>query len=454
MRIPLVLGGVQRLRISAREAPAVLAGFSGARLRGRIARGTFAEHEILAWRPHGLGSRLGELLNAGRAATALGARFVFHWPPQPHFDGDDVETVFDPGFIAEHHLPTLDLEEFGNLSTTIWPSDLQKLATGPHRGARMAERYEIAVPGRGLTLPTFRQAFDGLAFHPRLEQLRSDVDALPPIGLAVHLRRPDSMLPEDRFGGQISLKQLPVVLLDRIVGALRAEGAENILLLGNDQTFIAEMSESLGARTPDDLIPVASGSAQEKAFRDFFLLARAERVLGGASAFARVAQLVAGAKVIRPETVLSSTEIRRLLWSAVMDEATDRPLEATLACDHLFQRADITLSMEDELALLERTVELDPEDSTRWLGLLVRRIRSGDRAGVERTRRRIDERFAGREATAAARARGGMTSLDKASHLTAEDWDELVRRGALDERWTEGARGPAQAADPLAPSGS
>jgi len=433
MRVPLLLGGVQRLRVSVRESPAVLAGFSGARLRRRIARGAVAEREILAWRPHGLGSRLGELLNARRVAMGLGARFVFHWPPQPHFDDDAVETVFDPGFIAAHHLSTLDLDEFGLLSTTIWPSDLQELATGPRRGARMAERYEVAIRGRGLSLPSFREAFASIEFHRRLEQLRSDVDALPPIGLAVHLRRTDPTLPEARFGGVISSKQLPMVLMDRIVAGLRADGAENILLLGNVQTFAAEMSERIGARTPDDLIPLTSGSPQEKAFRDFFLLSRAQRVLGGSSAFARVAQLVAGAQVIRPETVLSTAEIRRLLWSAVMDGEAERPLEATLASDHLFQRADIGLSIEDEVALLERTVELDPEDSTRWLGLLVRRIRSGDRAGAERTRREFGQYFSGREPMAVALARGGMTSLEKASHFTTGDWQELVGLGELGE---------------------
>jgi hypothetical protein len=454
VRIPFLRGGVARLRDGVGQAPSVLQGYSGSGLQRRIARGDFGRREILAWRPYGLGSRFGELLNARRVATALGAQFVFHWPPEPLYDVDPVESVFGPDFIAEHHLPVLDASEFGRLSTTIRPADLRELATGSRRGARMAERYEIRFSGRGLSLPSYREAFETIAFHGRLERIREAVDDLPPIGLAVHLRRWDVAVPESRFGGAFSPKLLPLALIERIVADLRRQGAETVLLLGNDPDLLTDVSGSIGARTPHDLVPVPSGSLQEKAFRDFFLLARAERVLGGASAFARVAQLVAGAKVIRPETVLSSTEIRRLLWSAVMDEATDRPLEATLACDHLFQRADITLSMEDELALLERTVELDPEDSTRWLGLLVRRIRSGDRAGVERTRRRIDERFAGREVTAAARARGGMTSLDKASHLTAEDWDELVRRGALDERWTEGARGPAQAADPLAPSGS
>jgi len=439
MRVPLLRGGAERLRVSAREAPAVVAGFSGARLRRRIARGAFAEREILAWRPFGLGSRLGELLNARRIATALGARFVFHWPPQPLFDVDAVEKVFESGFIAEHHLSTLDPEEFGRLSTTVWPSDLQTLAVGPRRGARMAERYEVVI-ARGLALPSFREAFEGIVFHHQLERLRADVDALPPIGLAVHLRRPDLTLPEDRFGGRISLKQLPIVLLDRIVADLRAEGAENILLLGNDQAFVAEMSERVGASTPHDLVPVTSGSPQEKAFRDFFLLSRSQRVLGGSSAFARVAQLVAGAKVIRPETVLSPAEIRGLLWSAVMNGADDRPLEATLASDHLFQRADITLSIEDEIALLERTVELDPEDATRWFGLLVRRIRAGDQKGAEQTRSEIAERYAGRESAAAVQASRGMTSVEKASHLTTGDWQELISAGEFGASWTEASR--------------
>lgn len=439
MRVPLLRGGAERLRVSAREAPAVVAGFSGARLRRRIARGAFAEREILAWRPFGLGSRLGELLNARRIATALGARFVFHWPPQPLFDVDAIEKVFESGFIAEHHLSTLDPEEFGRLSTTVWPSDLQTLAVGPRRGARMAERYEVVI-ARGLALPSFREAFEGIVFHHQLERLRADVDALPPIGLAVHLRRTDVALPESRLGGRFSSKQIPMVLIDRIVAALRAMGVENILLFGNDQAFTAEMSESLGARTPEDLISLRPGSLQEKAFRDFFLLSRSERVLGGSSAFARVAQLVAGAKVIRPEMLLSSAEMRRLLWAAVMDGPAGRPLEATLASDHLFQRADITLSIEEEIALLERTVELDPEDPTRWLGLLARRARSGDRKGAERTRREIAERFAGREARAAERARGAANPREKGSHLTTADWQDLVSRGELDERWSEGTR--------------
>jgi hypothetical protein len=453
MRVPLVRGGIARLRIGAREAPAVLAGFSGARLRSRIARGEFAEREILAWRPTGLGSRLGELLNARRIATALRARFVFHWPPQPHFDDDDVTTVFDPDFIAEHHLTTLDPEEFGRLSTTVWPSDLWEFGTGPRRGARMAERYEVEIPGGGLVLPSFREAFDGLVLHRRLERLRSAVDELPPIGLAIHVRRPDPTLPEDRFGGRISLKQVPMVLIDRIVGDVRAAGAENILLLGNVRTTSTEMARRIGAQTPDELMPGTSESPQDMAFRDFFLLSRSQRVLGGSSAFARVAQLVADAKVILPETVLSTAEIRGLLWSGVMEGAVDHPLEATLACDHLFQRGDITLSIEEEIALLERTTELDPEDSTRWLGLLVRRIRLNDRKGAERTRRAIAERFAGREPAAAAQARNGMTARAMASHFTTADWQELVGLGGLGDIWTEGPSDSSPSVEPTASAG-
>jgi hypothetical protein len=217
MRVPYLRGAVQRLRTVAHDAPAVLRGFSGSRLQRRIVRGDFSRREILAWRPFGFGSRMGELLNAVRVASALDARFVFHWPPEPLFDVDAVETVFAPDFIAEHHLPTLDIEEFGRLSTTIRPTDLQQLAEGPHRGVRMAERYEIRLSGRGLTLPSFRTAFERVRFHQRLEDIRAAVEELPPIGLAVHLRRWDLTRPDSRFGGVVSPKQLPLALVERMV---------------------------------------------------------------------------------------------------------------------------------------------------------------------------------------------------------------------------------------------
>jgi len=187
MSIPYWRGGIERLRRRARQTPARLQGYSGRRLGHRITRGDFNEREILAWRPFGFGSRLGELLNAIRVARALESRFVFHWPPESLYDVDPAESVFAPGFLAAHHLPTLDIEEFGRLSTTIHPSDLRELATGSRRGARMAERYEVQFAGRGLSLPSFRDAFDEVEFHPRLERLRTAVAELPPIGLAVHL---------------------------------------------------------------------------------------------------------------------------------------------------------------------------------------------------------------------------------------------------------------------------
>jgi hypothetical protein len=440
MRIPFVRGGVARLREVAREAPAVLQGYSGPGLRKRIATGHFSERDVLAWRPTGFGSRMGELLNARRVATALGARFVFHWPPQPLYDVDAVEMVFAPEFIAEHHLPTLDIDTFGRLSGTLRPTDLREFATDPRRGARMAERYEVVLTGSGPTLPSFRAAFDGIAFHARLERIRAAVDGLPPLGLAVHLRRSDLSVPDSRFGGAFSPKQMPLVLIERIVADLRCQGAQNILLLGNDPDLVAEVSDRIGAHAPHDLVPVPSGSPQEEAFRDFCLLARASRVLGGASAFARVAQLVAGAQVIRPETALPSDETRRLLWAAVMDGGGGRPLEATLASDHLFQRSDIRLTVEEEIRLLERTIELDPEDPTRWLGLLARKARLGDASGAERAMRGLAERFEGRETTAAAQAMRGTTALERPAHLTRRDWQDLVGLGALGEHWAAAAR--------------
>ncbi len=440
MRVPYVRGAAQRLRSASRDAPAVLRGFSGRGLQRRIARGDFRPHEVLAWRPFGLGSRFGELLNAMRVARALGARFVFHWPPEPLLDVDAVETVFDPDFIAEHHLSRLDIEEFGRLSTTIRPSELQKLAEGPHRGVRMAERFEIRFAGRGLSLPSFRAAFDDVRFHHRLEDIRAAVEALPRIGLAVHLRRWDLTRPDSRFGGVVSRKQLPLVLVDRIVADLRRDGAENILLIGNDPDLVAEASGRIGARVAHDIVPLSTESLQEEAFRDFCLLARSERVLGGSSVFARVAQLVAGATVVRPEAVLSAHDSRELLWSAVMNDDQGRPLEATLASDHLFERPDLILSAADEVALLERTIGLDPEDPTRWFGLLARGVRSGDTLAVKRITAEMSERFKGREQLTAERAFRGITSREHPLHLTGADWQDLLRYEGLQPAWAQALR--------------
>ncbi len=440
MRVRYLHGAVQRLRTVAHDAPAVLRGFSGRRLQRRVMRGDFSRREILAWRPFGFGSRLGELLNAMRIASALEARFVFHWPPEPLFDVEAVENVFAPDFIAEHHLSTLDIEEFGRLSTTIRPTDLQKLAEGPLRGARLAERYEIRFAGRGLTVPSFRAAFDGVRFHPKLEDLRSAVDELPPIGLTVHLRRWDRTRPESRFGGVVSPKQLPLVLIERMVADLRRDGAQNILLIGSDTDLVADVSSRVGARVPHDVVPLLNGSLQEEAFRDLCLLARSERVLGGSSAFARVAQLIAGATVVRPQAMLSAHDTRALLWSAVMNDEQERPLEATLASDHLFQRPDLILSAADEVALLKRTIELDPEDPTRWFGLLARGVRSGDERTVGRVTAEMSERFRGRELLTVERAARGRTPREFPAHLTDADWQDLLRFERLAPAWAEALR--------------
>jgi hypothetical protein len=440
MRVPYVRGAAAQLRHGATEAPAVLRGFSGRGLRRRVARGDFAEREILAWRPYGFGSRMGELLNAWRVATALGARFVFHWPPEPLFDVDEVEAVFDPDFIAAHHLPTLDIEQFGYLSTTIEPSDLRRLAAGMDRGARMAERYEVVMKARELDLPSFQEAFSAVAFHARLERIRTAVVEGPPIGIAIHVRRWDLSRPESRFGGAVSPKQMPVALIERVVEQFRHEEAGEVLLLGNDPAFVRHLATDLGARTAADLIPLVSGSPQGDAFRDFCLLARAQSVLGGESAFARVAQLVAGSRVIRPEEAISAEETRRLLWSSAVEPDPVRPLEATLASDHLFQRRDLILTASEEIALLERTLEVDPDDPTRWLGLIIRLVRVGDSDGASRVMRAMETRFRGRELLAVGQAFRGRTPPRHPAHLTDADWRELLEVEELADIWTQAMR--------------
>ena len=440
MRIPYVRGAAARLRREIAQAPAVLRGFSGAGLRRHAARGTFAEREILAWRPYGFGSRMGELLNARRVATALGARFVFHWPPQPLFDVEGVDAVFDSDFVAAHHLPTLDIEQFGRLSTTIEPSDLRELATGPKRGARMAERYEIRLPGRVPALPSFQDAFADIRFHADLERIRTAVAGLPPIGLVVHLRRWDLSRPMSRFGGDVSPKQIPAALAIRVVEDFQRRRSGEVLILGNDPHVVGEVASTLGARTAEDLLPGQPRSSQEEAFRDFCLLARTGSVLGGGSAFSRVAQLVAGSRVILPEAAIPTGEARSLLWAAVIHPDPDRPLEATLASDHLFQRPDLVLTPAEEIELLERTIELDPEDPTRWLGLLVRFARSGDLSGAGRAMTGMAERFHGRELETAALAFRGRTPADRPAHLTDSDWRVLLDVEVLAPSWREALR--------------
>jgi len=236
---------------------------------------------------------------------------------------------------------------------------------------------------------------------------------------------------------------MPLVLVERTMTDLRLGATESVLLLGNDSVFVMEASERIGARVPNDMVPVSGASLQEEAFRDFCLLARARRVLGGTSAFARVAQLVAGAKVVRPEDVLSAEETRALLWSAAMDGEQGLPLEATLASDHLFQRPDLSLSVGEEVALLERTIELDPEDPTRWFGLLVRLVGLGDVRAAERAIGGLSERFAGRETEAILQAARGRTNQNRPGHFTYEDWRALLVLDPLGPAWREALRAAA-----------
>lgn len=440
MRVPYVRGAVVRVRDAAAQVPAVLRGFSGPRLQRRIASGGFGDREILAARPTGFGSRIGELLNAHRVASALDARLVLHWPAAPSYDVGPPEAVFDPHFVASHHLPTLAPEAFGRLTTTIEPSDLRRLAEGPHRGARMVERYVVDVRVPGLELPSHREAFEAVRFHPDLERIRAAVGSSPRVGLAVHVRRPDLAFPTSRFGGRFSSKQTPMALVERLVRILPRDPRDRVLLIGNDGSLLGEAAERIGADTPDSIVGLPEGSSDRQAFRDFCLLARAGAVLGGTSAFARVAQLIAGSRVVRAEDMLPSDETRELLWTAVMRGDPGRPLEGALACDHLFQRRDIPLTLADEVALLERTVELDPEDPTRWFGLLVRRARQGDRTGAERTMAEIAARFAEDVGTTAMQAAEGRTGLEYPGHLTDGDWQDLLALGVLDTTWGDALR--------------
>jgi hypothetical protein len=383
---------------------------------------------------------MGELLNAHRVASALGARFVFHWPPAPLMDVNHAEAVFAPHFVAEHHLAALRRQEFGRLSTTITPSDLRGFAEGADRGARMAERYELVLRVRGLALPTLVEAFRDVPFHPDLERIRATVDGLPTIGLAVHVRRPDLAFPASRFGGVFSSKQVPMVLIERIIEMFSRDRGEGVLLIGNDERLLNYIAERTGAGTPDGLTGSEEASPPERSFRDFCLLARSKAVLGGTSAFSRVPQLIAGSHVLRPEEMLSRDETRALLWSAVLRNDPRYPLEATLASDHLFQRRDLQLSAREEVELLERTVQIDPEDPTRWLGLIVRRARLGDTLGAARDMAAMASLFRGKEDVALAQAAQGRTGSANPGHLTGVDWLDLIDLGVLDATWIEALR--------------
>jgi hypothetical protein len=440
MRVPSLNGVTARIRSELDQAPATLRGYSGLRLQRRIRNGAFGDREVLAERSTGFGSRMGELLNAHRVASALGARFVFHWPSAPLFDVNPAEAVFAPHFVAAHHLPALVPEEYGRLSTTISPSDLRGFAEGAGRGARMAERYELALKVQGLTLPSVREAFRHIPFHPDLERIRAMVDGLPAIGLTVHVRRPDLALPASWFGGRFSSKQIPMVLIERIIDVLPRAAGEHLLLIGNDEPLICDIAERMGADTPESLMGQGANSPHERAFRDFCLLARSGAALGGTSAFARVPQLIAGSHALRPEEMLSRDETRALLWSAVMRNDPRYPFEATLASDHLFQRRDLQLSLMDEVELLERTVQIEPEDPTRWLGLIVRKARLGDAPGAARGMAAMASQFKGREEVALAQAAQGRTGSANPGHLTHVDWIDLIELGVLDPIWLEALR--------------
>lgn len=227
---------------------------------------------------------------------------------------------------------------------------------------------------------------------------------------------------------------VPLSLLQAQVSGLRRGGARRIAVLGNDAEAVGAVAAEMGIIAPNDVVALDRGQREDEAFRDFCLMSRSRSVVGGSSAFARVAQLIAGSsEVIQPDQMFSAADARALLWEAAMNAGSTDRVEATLASDHLFQRQDIVLTQAEEILLLERTVELDPDDPTRWLGLIARYSRSGDQVGADRALDRFSRQFADRVPVAVELARRSTTPEHRPGHLTAREWPAL--ESVISQAW-------------------
>lgn len=367
-------------RIPWRRSEVALGGRALARA---IERGEFREAMILSAKFDAFGGRLWNLLNAVRVAEALGAQMRFYWPLRPLDGIRPAEEVFDPSFLHDHAVETVHLPSLRNVRT--WTgADLAHLQgssemvwyEAKHRDPAF-DKFDIATRGFRFTrLPSYRDAFELVRFHPSLERVRGRVAELGRLSVGVHARRGDLYEGDFRLGGHAIRKAIPLPVIDLLLQ--QRTGDDPAVLISNDAARIRGR-----LRTDPRRVLIASevidevDTELEAMFLDFCLFARCAEVFAGTSVFAILPTQVGGGRLLQPHEVIREDTLRSAVMRFVEQEAGHPDLEVALACSFLLDRFGTELSESENDRLLEIAVHADPENPGLVLAQAARHLRRG-----------------------------------------------------------------------------
>ena len=360
-----------RSRLSARVFGSLWWDFVGLR-DGRIDRlirsGAFADGTVLTARFDGFGGRFGDVLNGWRVATALGARFRFHWPDRELTGIRDSRTVFAPEFVAAHLGTSADLQNARQVQT-LHRRDLWWFHRGQGRilwfdsvGKRpFFEKFTVVTEEFSLpSMRTMGEAFAAIPLSPRLDRVRTWASSVAPFDVTIHVRRGDILDGDFRFGGAYANKAIPIPLIEMLLRDVADDA--RVLLVGNG---LDEVRRRLGAPgsvvVPDDLECPGEGAPDVDDFKDFCLITRSRRLVAGRSVFALIPAHVAGIVPQPAADVLDRRSAVDVLLAFVRAhrEKGSTDLEVALACEYLRSEHGEQLTAEelDELVDIARVAD-------------------------------------------------------------------------------------------------
>ena len=369
---------------------------------------------FVAHRNDGLGMRLEAMVGAMILAELTGGGFRFAWPGvyergRAYHDIDAAEDVFAEDFLQAHLIAQEDFDETrlvalddeigevlcqGRVAPGTMISILKfvsvkrvfRQATFDSITSRAVEAFarigfsapmeEARAMAAGAALPVFRQAtfdsivsraaeaFAGIGFSAPMEEARAMAAADV---AAIHLRAGDVIYGHNAKTNLASDKAIPYPLAIDLIARLRA-GGMTPLLFGQDADLLAHLRDEHGAYCADDIGDRSGFSPAQNALFDLCLLSRCGRIIGGRSAFCRLANRLAGRVRIKPlESLYEADEAVGIIERHLFDPDAS-PLisgrQKAFAARYAFVLAGERIARDERFwRLLELARENDPENA-------------------------------------------------------------------------------------------
>ena len=316
--------------------------------------------------------RLGAMIAAMVLAEFTGGNFRFAWPRMPqgarayHYISEDAGEVFAGDFLQAHLIAQEDFDE----SRLV---DLDDEVVEALRQGRVAPGTMISILKFVSAKLVFRQAtfasraveaFAGIGFSAPMEEARAMAAADV---AAIHLRAGDVIYGHNAKTNLASDKAIPYPLAIDLIARLRA-GGMTPLLFGQDADLLAHLRDEHGAYCADDIGDRSGFSPAQNALFDLCLLSRCGRIIGGRSAFCRLANRLAGRVRIKPlERLYEADEAVGIIERHLFDPDAS-PLisgrQKAFAARYAFVLAGERIARDERFwRLLELARENDPENA-------------------------------------------------------------------------------------------